>query len=383
MKKYFALILSLALVFTLFTGSGVTAFAADDETSITSKSLDGYKIGMLDLSATGATAFLTADKTIRDLCETVGAEYVPVTLAGYDDASFITSFENMIDQGCDAVMVYTFSEGPISLVADMFEEAGVDWFLLNRRISDEALKEKVFSLDHFIGNCYCEEEENAHDMVIELNKELGVKNLAVIGLAQGDLNGDLRDKGIARACEESGVNLLTETRGIATVDDVTNAVEGIIATYPEVDGIFIVGGVVTTGALAGAAQALSNHGLSDKVSIAMVDISVGMSEYMGEGKPLKLVTGGNLIMDNILSAACIINHAMGINTENEPYIINTHMMSVRTIEDAEDYDEYCENPNNPVISGDLWYDTVVGKSVDDLSAFADTFSIDYAKSLHK
>ena len=48
--------------------------------------------------------------------------------------------------------------------------------------------------------------------------------------------------------------MLTETRGIASAGDVTNAVEGIISSYPEVDGLFIVGGNVTNGALAGASH---------------------------------------------------------------------------------------------------------------------------------
>ena len=402
MKRFFAILLSLIMVAGLLTGCGSAAPApaqtesapqAEDtgpaepatetENVDASVSVEGYKLGGIDLTATGMTTFLTANTTLKDMCDTVGAEYISAPLPGYDDAGFMSAFESLIEQGCNGVMVYTFSEGPISLLADMFEEAGVDWFLVNRRISDDSLREKVFSLDHFVGNCYCEEEQNAYDMVCELNQELGVKNLAVIGLAQGDLNGDLRDKGIARACEETGVNLLTETRGISTVDDVTNAVEGIIATYPEVDGIFIVGGVVTTGALAGAAQALSNHGLSDKVSIAMVDIAAGMSEYMGEGQPLRLVTGGNLVMDNIIGGASLINHAMGVNTGDEPYIINTHMMSIRTIEDAENFDAYCENPSLSVIPGEKWFDTVIGKSVDEISDFSSSFSIEVAKELHE
>lgn len=404
MKKFMAILLSAIMVIGLLTGCGSSAPAAttttpaandpapantgteapaNDTPADSAPSLEGYKLGGIDLTATGMTTFLTADTTMRDLCATVGAEYITATLPGYDDASFMAAYESLVDQGCNGIMVYTFSEGPISLIADMLEEAGVDWFLVNRRITDDALREKVFGLDSFVGNCYCDEEENAYNMVRELKEDLGVTNLAVIGLAQGDLNGDLRDKGIARACEDFGVTLLTETRGIETVDDVTNAVEGIIASYPEVDGIFIVGGVVTTGALAGAAQALSNHGLSDKVAIAMIDIAAGMSEYMGEGQPLRLVTGGNLVMDNVIGGVSMINHAMGVNVESEPYIINTHMMSIRTIEDAVDYDANCENPSVSVISGAKWYDTVLGKSVEEIAAFSDAFSIDFAKSLHE
>ena len=112
------------------------------------------------------------------------------------------------------------------------------------------------------------------------------------------------------------------------------------------------------------------------------DAHAGMSEYMGEGQPLRLVTGGNLVMDNIIGGASLLNHAMGVNVDNEPYIINTHMMSIRTIEDAQDFDEYCENPNVSVIPGEKWFDTVIGKSVDEIAAFSESFSIEVAKSLH-
>ena len=210
MKKFLAIILSLVMVLGLLTGCGGSAPAAssttpassdpapadaepqktESETPAESKpSLEGYKLGGIDLTATGMTTFLTANTTLKDMCATLGAEYVPAPLPGYDDAGFMAAYESLIEQGCNGIMVYTFSEGPIALIADMLEEAGVDWFLVNRRISDDALREKVFSCEHFVGNCYCEEEQNAYDMVCELNKELGVKNLAVIGLAQGDLNG--------------------------------------------------------------------------------------------------------------------------------------------------------------------------------------------------
>lgn len=407
MKKILALILSLVFVLGMLTacGSGAPAAPAQNEqpaekteipaaadapapaeapaeVAAEKPSANGYKLGRIDLSVLGSPIFIAGNNLLADLCETTGAEVVLTTLAGYDDASFMSAYEYLIEQGCDGIVVTTFSEGPISLIADMMEEAGVDWFLANRRVTNPELLAKIQAMDTFVGNSYCEEEENAYNMVRQLHEDYGVNNLAVIGLTQGDLNGDLRDKGIARACEEFGVTLLTETRGIATVDDVTNAVEGIVASYPELDGIFIVGGTVTTGALAGAAQALENHGLSDKVSIAMIDISAGMSEYMGDGKPLKLVCGGNTIMDVLFSGASLINHAMGVNTDDEPYVIYTHMMTIRgDSTDADDYDEYVENTTIPMISGEQWYDTVIGKTMAEIQAFSDNFSIEYVKGL--
>ena len=403
MKKFVAVLLSMIMVLGLLTGCGNTAPASSTPTPASNAEPaqnndpapapqeadtpaapalpQGHKLGVIDWSALGLPLYVAALGMEKDLCATTGAELVTTTLSGYDDAAFMAAYEYLIDQGCNGCVVTTFSEGPISLIADMMEEAGVDWFLANRQITDPDLKAKVFGMDHFVGNCFCSEEDNAYDMVRQLHEKYGVQNLAVLGLTQGDLNGDLRDKGIARACEEFGVTLLTETRGIKTVDDVTNSVEGIIASYPELDGIFIVGGTVTNGALAGAAQALANHGMSDKVSIAMIDIAGGMSAYMGEGQPLKLVAGGNTIMDVLFSTTSLINHAMGVNVDAEPYVIGTHMMNIFSIEDANDYDEYIENTSIPMIAGEKWFETIVGKTVDEIQAFSDNFSIAYAKSL--
>ncbi len=123
--------------------------------------------------------------------------------------------------------------------------------MVNRRLSDPDLKEYAFSQSKLAGNEFCYEEETAYQLVKKLHEDYGVKNLAAIGLTQGDAAGDLRDQGFAKACDEFGINLLTETRGISSASDVTNAVEGIISSYPDVDGLFIVGGNVTNGALAG------------------------------------------------------------------------------------------------------------------------------------
>ena len=406
MKKYLALILAVLMMLSMATGCGQANTASNEGSTQTQttqpstagedkpaeeapaeapvgeiKSLEGYKLGVIDMSSGGRSITIVSQNILVDLCKTTGAELVQVPLTGYDDAAFMTAYESLIDLGCDAIAVSTFSEGPISLIADMMEEAGVRWFLLNRQISDPALKEKVFSMSMFVGNDYCDEYDNAYDMTRELAEKYGVKNLAAIGLTQGDLNGDLRDKAIAQACEDFGITFLTETRGVATVDDVTNAVEGLIASYPELDGIFIVGGTITAGALAGAAQALENHGLSDKVSIAMIDVSPGMAQYMGEGQPLKIVAGGNTQMDYTFSGACLLNDGMGFNRNQAPYIIKSKMLRIYTPADAEAYEEYCENVNANMVSGDKWFDVILGKTVEEIQAFSDAYSIEYAKSL--
>ena len=387
MKKTLSIILALIMVLGLLAGCGqssTTEAQTSDAPAVepaTAKPGEGKKLGMLQLSAFGIPSMIEAENSIKNLCEYYGIEVVTAPVTGYDDASLIATYEQLINEGCNAVSVYTFSEGTIGLLADVFEEAGVNWFLANRHVTDPALIEKVFATKMLVGNCYCQEEEVAYDMVCKMADEMGVKNLAVIGLQEGDINGDYRDKGIARACEEKGITLLTETRGIASVDDVTNSIESIIASYPELDGIFIVGGAVTTGALAGASQALANHNMSDKVSIAMIDFATGMGDYMGEGNPLKLVAGGNLTMDMYLSAASLVNCLLGENVDDQPYELHTSMMYITSPEEAADYEEYCENVDIPLISGESWEKYFIGKSIDEIQTFVTNYSIATAKEM--
>lgn len=339
-----------------------------------------YRLGAVAL---GGDTFGAATKSVQSMCDSAGVEFFTAELAGYDDQGFLTTYENLINMGADGVIVYAFSEGTIRLLADLCEQNNVDWFMANRKIASDDLKSHISSNSRYVGNCFCEEEENAYNMVKRLHDDHGVTDLAVIGLTQGDANGDLRDKGIARACEELNINLLTETRGISDVADITNAVEGIITSYPEVNGIFIVGGAVTRGALAGANQALANHNMQAKVAIGMIDIAAGMDEYMGEGKPLRIVTGGNLVMDYVLAAASMINHSNGINTDKEPYILNTNMLVICTPEDAMDYATYYENPNQAILPSDRWTETLLGQDTDSMQAFVDSFTVEYAKSLNQ
>lgn len=381
--KLLALLLPVLLIVSTAgcaSGSGSTSAKEEGAKESAQPAQEPHeKVVVGGIGSSLVSSMKCANLNSNEIARTYGIEWIPSELSGYDDQAFLTMYENMIDQGANTLIVYTFSESALKLVADLCAERDVNWFLANRKITDESLKEYVYSQKNFLGNCYCNETQIAYDLVKEMANDYGVKNMAVIGLQQGDINGDYRDTGINQACKDFGVNLLTETRGVTTVEDVTNSVEGIIASYPELDGIFIVGGAVTPGALAGANQALVNHGLEGKVSICLIDIENGMEQYMGEGKPLKVCAGGNLSLDMILPMICIANHAQGINLDDEPIVLNTRMQLLHTPQDVVDFAEYCENTETPIYTGDGW-NAVVGKSTAELQSWIDNFNSETIKA---
>ena len=392
LKKLLSLLLACAMLLAILSACGGNSGkdnnsdskGSDNQTSDNQGNdrTEPYRIGMVNLSAYG-TSMMAGMNAIKSMCDAADVELVAAELAIGDGDSFLTSVENLINMGVDGIMVTPFTEGSIRLIADLCEENGVDWFLANRQISDPELKEYVYSQSKFVGNDYCAEADITYEVVERLHSEYGIKNMAVLGLTQGDVNGDIRDAAIAQACEDLGINLLTETRGIISTDDVTNAVEGIISSYPEMDSIFIVGGLVTNGALAGANQALTNHNLQDKVVIGMIDIAAGMEEYMGEGKPLKVVTGGKTVLDQTVAVAALINHSNGVNADKTPYVLYTKMLFVTSPEESVDYNTYYETPDMPMMTGDQWYETLLGKDLDTMQSFLDNFTVAYAKSLHQ
>lgn len=387
MKKLFTVMLVLTMALSSLAGcSGDAPPASGSIADGGAGGADGLSIGHISMSAVDTASSRASRLSLETAAKAAGIELVSAELAEYDDAAFLTAYESLCAQQVDGVTVTTFSETVLPLVGDLCQQNNARFFMANRRISNEEIHEQMFSNPMCVGNDYCEETQVAYDLVKYLAENHDVKNLAVIGLQKGDVNGDYRDKGIEQACADLGVNLLAETRGIKTTDDVTNAVEGFIASYPEMDGLFIVGGTVTPGALAGTTQALSNHGLEDQVAVAMIDISTGMSEYMDDG-PLKIVAGGNLIADSIFSMVALCNDLMGTPLSDEPFIINTKMFYLTSGAEADDYDKYIEGDIPPYTEEEykelMFQFTNPEVTLESIQKLADEFSVEDVKERHK
>jgi ABC-type sugar transport system substrate-binding protein len=344
-KRLPALLLASMFLFAALIGcSGKKGGETSRENAGTGA--DGkHKVGMIKVLGDETAAGRAQLLAMNTIAEAAGLELVLVQLGGYDDESFMTAYESMVNQGVNAVVVFTLSETVLPLLKDLFERNNVKFFLYNRQVSNKQMEDLLFSSPMCIGNDHADETQNAYNMVKSLKETYDINNLAAIGLTKGDINGDYRDAGIARACADLGINLLTTTRGIVTTEDVTKAVDGFIASYPEMDSIFIVGGVITSGALAGAYQAIANHRMQDKVAIGMVDISTGMLAYMDRG-PLKLVAGGNLMCDTIFSLVAVANELHGTPLAELP-IIKVNMFWITSSEDAGNYDKYIEGAVTP------------------------------------
>lgn len=351
----------------------------------TPKNGKNFRVGTINLAIVDTPTSRARALANEVAFAAAGMEQVQFTLTEYTDEAFMNGYESLCKDGVDAVVCFTLSETVLPLLKDMFEEYEVKFFLANRKISDESLQDLMLSSPMCLGNNHCEETEIAYELTQYLYVNHDVKNLAVIGLVSGDVNGDYRDTGIKQACEDFGINLLAETRGIVTTEDITNSVEGFIASYPEMDGIFIVGGSVTHGALPGIYQALSNHNLLGKVSIAMVDIAGGMEEYMDDGS-LKIVAGGNLIPDFIFAFVAIANELMGTPLSGEAYILNTQMFYITTGAEAEEYAKYIEGSISSFIEEEYqammfkWLNNDV--TLESIREIINNFSIEDVKNRH-
>lgn len=351
MKKILALFLASVLVVGSLSGcapkeeGGKVDPSPSQSSSSPNASAEKPKLGVFTMGDTSTASGQASELAVNTILDAAGIEKVQVQLGGYDNESFITMYESMVAQDVDAALAFSLSESVLPLLKDLFEQNSVKYFLFNRKLSTPEMEASILGSPMCLGNEHTDETQNAYDMVKHLKETYDIKNMAVLGLTKGDINGDFRDAGIEKACADFGINLLTEARGIVTTEDVTKTVDGFVASYPEMDSIFIVGAAITTGALAGVNQSLVNHKLQDKVTVAMIDISTGMSEYMDDG-PLKLVAGGNLIADQIFSMVLMANALHGTPL-GEPPVLNVKMFWLTNSEDAKNYDKYIEGKVSP------------------------------------
>ena len=205
MKKIVSLTLAAAMALSLAACGGAPSSTATPASSggtagSTASNVVGLetpiRIGSLGMSAVDTPTFRAQRLSLTTAAEAANAELVSVELSEYGDEGFLSAYESIVAQGVDGAIATSFSETVLPLLNDLYVQNNVKYFLANRRISDDSIREMMFNSGLCIGNDHCDETEIAYDLVKYLHEECGVSNLAVIGLQKGDVNGDYRDAGI-------------------------------------------------------------------------------------------------------------------------------------------------------------------------------------------
>lgn len=357
------------------TDSGTDQSEAPQETaevSTSDKLPEKFKIGVVIWSTVddlGGAAARMMD---------YASEVLGVEMEYYTDFSSpesqITATENLIAAGCNAIEICNYSDDILPRIANICQENEVYFTLIWRSIADPEVKEIVESCPYYLGNTYEDEEETGYRMG-QILYEKGCRNIAVVTMEKGDTTADARNAGFDRACEEFGMNRISEVRDNAmTAASATKAVENFLSSFPEMDGIFVTGGSGTV--LEGVFQGLSLHEKTGEVKVACIDFISDLDKYMEEGA-IDAISGGHFV-DPLFSYMLMVNKLAGTPLSDTHETIKVNFVNLESPEDAVNYYTHIEGGTYPYNEEEIrnmvkYFNPDM--TIDELKEIADKYSV--------
>lgn len=390
-KKMIALLTSMTLVLsTILMGCGSQKNTgetkeqqteeASSETAQTSDKLpEKFKIGVVIWSTTDDLGGASA-RLLNYASDIIGCEMVYNTNISSPESQ-ITATENLIAAGCNAIAICNYSDDILPNITSLCEENEVYFTLIWRSISDPEVKEIVEASPYYLGNT-CESEEETGYMMGESFHNMGCENIAVITMEKGDATADARDAGFDRACDEFGMNRISEVRNnTLTAEETTKAVENFLASFPELDGIFVTGGSNTI--LEGVIQALALHNKTGEVKVACIDFISDLDKYIEEGA-IDAISGGHFV-DPLFSYMLMVNKLTGTPLSDNCEQIDLNFINLQSPDDARNYYKYCEGDSYPYNEEEIrsmvkYFNPDM--TIDKLKEIAAAYSIDDVVSRH-
>lgn len=353
----------------------VQGFAEDASEKLPEK----FKVGVVIWSTVDDLG-RTSSQMLDYASEVLGVEMVYNTNISSPESQ-ITATENLIAAGCDAVAICNYSDDILPKIAKLCQENEVYFTLIWRSIADPEVKEIVESCPYYLGNT-CEDEEKIGYRMGESLHNKGCENIAVITMEKGDATADARDAGFDRACEEFGMNRISEVRNNAfTAEDTTKAVENFLAAFPEMDGIYVTGGSGTI--LEGVIQGLALHEKTGEVKVACVDFIADLDKYIAEGA-IDAISGGHFV-DPLFSYMLMINKLAGTPLSETCETINLNFVNLESPEDAVNYYTYVEGDEYPYNAEEIrsmvkYFNPDM--TIEKLKEIADAYSVDDVVARH-
>ena len=282
MKKFFALLLALAMSLSLVACGGGSDTAEEDTSSGDTAAEEN----------SGDTAATTSDINISVVLKTLSSEYwgyveagcnaaaealgVNVTVVGPGAESEIEQQVSMIEQqigaGCDAIIVAPndagAASGALSSAIGTIPVLSVD---TNVGIDGQTT---------FVGTSNVDAAKEGGLWAAEQAGE-GANAVIIYG-QEGDNTSNMRREGYEKACEEAGVTVLSALSGQNTTDGATKTMEDMISAHPgEIDIVLCHNDDTAIGAM----NACKNAGLTDVIIVG----------FDGNASAVELILGGDLI----------------------------------------------------------------------------------------
>ena len=350
-KRFVAMLMVAALMAASLVGCSGSSSSSDDSDSETAETEEdeedteddgdgeaSFTIGMrfpvtLDSMQEQALANVT------ELVEAAGGELL-VENAALTTEGNIEAYEKLIAAGVDGLVVIPAADSVLPRIKEMCEEAEIPWVIYYRSILDEDIKAEIEASPYYLGNTY-EDEYAAGYNLVSLMGEAGCQNIVLFSTALGDTTGEQREAGMEDACEEYGITVINEFRAVSQASDAAESIESVLTTHPEVDGIFISAGTLTSGILPALTSLLDEYGRTD-IKITIIDFPDGLEDGFESGYVVGAV-GGHNVTDPLFAVSLLLNEVKGTPLTDEPVSIRINQMLLETAEDVENYFLYCES----------------------------------------
>jgi ABC-type sugar transport system substrate-binding protein len=160
--------------------------------------------------------------------------------------------------------------------------------------------------------------------------KLGVKNLVLVKYGIGVATCDDREKGAVKAAQEKGIKIVYT---IIAPDDAKKAMQDVLVSHPETDGLFVLGS--TEAYLSPMSSAITAASKLGKVKVASIDFSDAM-KGMFANKTLDLIYGGHIVTSTF-AALMAINAYQKTPLSPKPYKVLIPYLKLTNSTDAESY----------------------------------------------
>lgn len=396
-KKIMGILLSITMVASLTVGCGSTtsdtnetsstkesstgdAASSDEnkETASTNASGDKIKIGVSIWSTTDSLGG-SCKKILDAAAEAVGCdiEYVET---GLESDKVVSSIENLCASGCNGIIVCNSSDGELPPMINTCEEYNVKLAQFFRTISDEETIKLAENSTSYVGQTHEDEYTTGQNMA-EIMAKKGCKNVGILSQTHGNMTYETRCNGYLDKFKELGITVVAEQWDVITAEDAASTVNNFLASYPEIDGVVVVGGGGEP--LDGAINAIENNGKTGKIAVCSTDFTSTLGDQLADGA-ISSMSGGHWT-DPMFSFLMVYNAINGAYDEEGIIEIDHPMMYVSSAEDYKDYETYFTGKFLPYTAEEIQNLVITHNpdtTLDDLKNAAASLSIEDVKERH-
>ena len=318
---------------------------------------DSVKIAVA-LSDSGASIFTLMGNNVRRFLELNNSKVI-FERTGFNTDRQIAFVENQIAAGVDGIVIAPAADSVANIINNMCNEAGVYWSIPFRTIKNEEIKTLLEGSQYYVGNCFENEEQSAYDVMQELNR-MDIKNIAIISQAVGDTTADARERGVKKACEELGMEVVAEARALTQTTDVFSATESFISSHKDLDCVFILASTAA-GSLEAVGKAIRQTG-NKRVKIACIDFQDGMVDLFNENL---LVCASGLPhwgIDPFMATVKVTNAAMGYPISDTSFSTSMNMLILTNGDMAQKYDNAFKDVETMFFSDEDMVNTLMKKN---------------------